>query len=259
MIKISSLFSGSGGNAFVVSSGKTHILVDAGYSLRRISAALADAGLGFDDVSAVLITHEHADHAKSLCAIAKKYDVPIHLTVGTARAAITEPLPKADNVFVYDGGFSIDIGDILVTSFPVPHDAAEPVGFVFESGGVRVGFATDTGCVTNVMRASLSGCDGVVIESNHDERLLMYGPYPHRLKVRILSDDGHLSNDGAAELAAFLEKTGTRSFMLAHLSQTNNTPEFAVKTVRDAVGNGVEVIAASPDALTEMTVERSAP
>ncbi|MBO4428681.1 MAG: MBL fold metallo-hydrolase [Clostridia bacterium] len=252
MINVISLFSGSSGNAFLISDGKTNILLDAGMSQKLIEESLKEAGVD-GDIAAIFVTHEHIDHTRGLFPFSKKHAVPIYMTAGTS-CALSRGGSCADMLRIIECGKPVFVGEFNVVPFPAPHDAAEPVGFVFEESGVRVGFATDTGCVTNDMKRALSGCDGVVIEANHDENMLILGPYPHRLKIRILSDDGHLSNDGAAELASYLYGTGTRKFMLAHLSQTNNEAPLAAHAVKNAVGADAEIVAAAADTVTKMEV-----
>ena len=255
MIKAYSLFSGSSGNCFYIDAGDEKILIDAGVSARRISCALKALGSSLDDISAIFLTHEHIDHTRGLETISKNHTVPIHATVGTARAIVRSPSsPLIENLYAYRDCFSVGIGALNVSSFPTSHDAAQPVGYTVEKNGVRIGFCTDTGCITETIRENLASCRAAVIESNHDERLLLLGSYPYQLKMRILSEIGHLSNDAAANLASFLSQNGTTSLLLAHLSRENNSPEIALDTVKRAVGNGVRVVAASPDETTELFV-----
>ena len=250
-----SLFSGSGGNCFLVGDGETKFLVDVGVSARRVETALGEIGYSLDDISAIFITHEHADHVKGLETLEKRRKIPVHMTLKTARAFIFDVgSPIFPSLFAHEGDFSVTIGGFTVSSFPVPHDAACPVGYVFEKDGVRVGIATDTGRVTDEMIKNLVGCRAAVIEANHDERSLMLGPYPPYLKARIASDDGHLSNRDAASLAKLLSDGGLLSLMLAHLSKENNSPSLALEEVTAAVGDGVTVVCSSPDFPTELKI-----
>lgn len=248
-----SLFSGSSGNCYVVGDEEANFLIDAGVSARRIERALGDIGLSFDDIAAIFITHEHIDHVKGLEIIEKSRNIPVHMTEGTARAFIFDAnSPILPNLYAHRGNFAAEIGGFKLRSFTTPHDAAQPVGYVFEKGGERVGIATDTGCITDEMIENLVGCRAAVIEANHDVTALMMGPYPPYLKARIASDHGHLSNADAARLAKMLVDGGADSLMLGHLSSENNEPSLALEEVRASVGNDVNLVVASPDATTEL-------
>ena len=250
-----SLFSGSGGNCFLVCDESTKILVDAGVSEKKIACALNEIGTSLDEISAIFVTHEHTDHIKGLEMIEKHRPIPVHMTEGTARAFIFDPRsPIFPNLFAHRGNFSVSIGKFTVSSFSVPHDAADPVGYIIEKDGVRVGFATDAGYVTDEMTESLVGCRAAVIESNHDERALMLGPYPYVLKERIMSKSGHLSNSDAAYLAKRLAEGGAKAILLAHLSKENNAPSLALAEVKEAVGSGVSVGVCEPDAVVELKI-----
>ena len=255
MIKAYSLFSGSTGNCFYVDAGDDKILIDAGVSARRISGALACLGATFDDISAIFVTHEHSDHIKGLETISKYHDIPIHTTAGTARAMIKSPSsPIIERLFAYRDCFSVSVGSLNVSAFPIPHDASQPVGYTVSQGDVKIGFCTDTGRVTEQMKENLLGCRAAVIESNHDVSMLMLGSYPYPLKLRILSDFGHLSNDAAGQFASFLAKNGTSSVMLAHLSRENNTPETAFGAVMGVLGDDVNLSVASPENVSELII-----
>lgn len=252
-IFLCSLFSGSGGNCFLVGDDEAKFLVDAGVSARRIECALGGVGLSFDDISAIFITHEHIDHVKGLEITEKHHHIPVYMTEGTARAFIFDAnSPILPNLYAYRGNFTVELGGFTVRSFTVPHDAAQPVGYVFEKDGDRVGVATDTGCVTDEMIENLVGCRAAVIEANHDVTALRMGPYPPYLKERIASDRGHLSNASAASLAKLLVDGGAESLMLGHISKENNAPSLALEEVRAAVGDGVQIVAAAPNTTTEL-------
>ena len=192
-----SIASGSSGNCGLYMADGTAILIDLGVSLRRITTALKALSLTLEDISAVVLTHEHIDHVKGLPMFLKKAKAPVFATRGTA-----EP-------------------------FPTPHDAAESTGYIFEHGGSRFGFATDLGFVPRDAAELLRGCEMVVLESNHDPHMLQAGPYPYSLKMRVAGPSGHLSNPDCAVFAADLVKSGTRTLVLAHLSEKNNMPELA--------------------------------
>lgn len=228
---IHTLASGSEGNCLLLSDGDVHLLLDAGISTRRIKAGLLQLGLTMADVDGVLITHEHSDHVSGLQTMVKHHRIPIYTSPGTARQlayriAGIEPLLRP-----VEPGTVFSVGDCRVTVFRTSHDAAQSVDYRVD-GSTSVGFLTDTGFVTPEAESALAGVDTLVLESNHDVEWLRSGPYPYSLKARILGDEGHLSNDAAAEFAARMARYGTRCIVLAHLSRENNTPQRAWDTVQ---------------------------
>lgn len=254
-----SLFSGSSGNCYVIGDENTRILIDAGVSARKISCALAGIGLALSDISAIFVTHEHVDHVKGLEVISKNAKIPVFMTEGCARALIKDKNSHILPVLsMFRGDVSAKIGNVSVKSFPIPHDASAPVGYVMELCGKKFGFATDAGFVTDEMKEHLLGCDTAVIEANHDVEMLINGPYPYTLKKRILSDCGHLSNESCAELARLLVGNGAKSLALGHLSAENNLPSLASDAVRRAVGigdeNDVRIVVAQRDAPTKIEI-----
>ena len=230
MFTFTTLASGSTGNAALVSCGDTHILLDAGISARRLTAGLAAQGVRPEALSAILITHEHSDHISGLQVFTKKNRVPIHATGPTCRQLCYKVAFLDDLVRVQEAGTGAQIGALWVESFPTPHDAAGSVGWSIAGENARVVLCTDLGYVTEEVRRVVDGCDLLVCETNHDVDWLRTGPYPYYLKQRILGDYGHLSNEAGAELAAWAVERGTRSVILAHLSQQNNTPARAYET-----------------------------
>lgn len=225
--------SGSSGNCLLLSSGSTHILIDAGISKRRIEQSLAQSGLSMREIGGVLITHEHSDHISGLKMLLKYYDLPVYAP-RTVANRLRGCLPEAEPVLhVIPVNEPFEIGDLSVTAFHTPHDTDESVGYRIEGGGVFA-LATDMGHVTEEVFSALSGADAVLIESNHDEEMLRYGPYPVYLKRRILSDSGHLSNACCADLARELALGGTKQIILGHLSRENNTPAIAMRTARES-------------------------
>ena len=228
---IHTLASGSEGNCLLLSDGGVHLLLDAGISTRRIKAGLLQLGLTMADVDGVLITHEHSDHVSGLQTMVKHHRIPIYTSPGTARQlayriAGIEPLLRP-----VEPGTVFSVGDCRVTVFRTSHDAAQSVDY-WVDGSASVGFLTDTGYVTPEAETALAGVDTLVLESNHDVEWLRSGPYPYSLKARILGDEGHLSNDAAAEFAVRMARCGTRHIILAHLSRENNTPQRAWDTVQ---------------------------
>ena len=240
MLTVHSIASGSEGNCLLVSAGGTHILVDAGISARRITAALLSLGLTPGDIAGVLVTHEHSDHTAGLATLTKQYRLPLYASGGTAGALCARIPHAADVLHLLPRQGVLTLGDAQVTVFPTSHDAAESIDFRFDCGGAALGVLTDTGCVTPEAEQALQGVDLLVLESNHDEDWLLSGPYPYYLKQRILGNRGHLSNDAAAALAQRMASAGTRQFVLAHLSRENNTPERARQTMARALA-GLDV------------------
>ncbi len=232
-VSVSVLASGSRGNCAVVASSTTRILVDVGLSCRETFKRLRAVGERTDPISAILITHEHSDHVAGLQRLAAKLNVPVFMTAPTYHAwnrnlrdeeGKTPELAKLEH---FAAGRSFQIGDIAITPFTIPHDAADPVGFTFRVEGVKVGFATDLGYMPVSVRDHLQGCDVLVMESNHDVEMLRSGPYPWSVKQRVMSRVGHLSNESLAEFFT-TDYDGCASYVvLAHLSEQNNHPEIA--------------------------------
>lgn len=227
--------SGSSGNCSLISEGNTHILLDAGISLRRIRTALSASALTPEALAGVLITHEHNDHISGIPMLTKHCGRPLFAPCASATF-----MSRADaGVEAYmhrireDAEFSL--GALHIRCFPTPHDAECSVGYRFESESGSFGYCTDCGCLSDAVMEGLLGCDAALIEANHDEELLRYGSYPVSLKRRILSDRGHLSNENAAKLAVALADSGCRSLILGHLSKENNRPALAYDTVRSAL------------------------
>jgi len=227
--------SGSSGNCALVSHGRTHLLLDAGISFRRITASLRALDLEPADVAGILITHEHTDHVCALKTLAKHLSLPVFASRGTA-AALRKLAPELTPCITeFDPGETFVLGDVEARSFPTPHDTPQSVGYRLEAGGRSLAFATDMGCVTQTVWEAVRGVDAAVIEANHDLLMLQTGPYPYVLKQRILSDRGHLSNDRCGALAAALVREGATRLLLAHLSRENNTPRRAYGTVCQAL------------------------
>lgn len=297
MVKMTVLASGSKGNSTVVSSTRTHILVDAGVSCREIFKRMAAAGEDPRTLDAILITHEHQDHVQGLAVTARKLGIPVYFTESTHRAwmrwmtpqkrvtyadwlearraqasglgaqedsgqqdrgqqdsgqepgeteveAKTEKDPCAlPGVEYFSSGEGFCVGDISVTPFTIPHDAADPVGFVFEAEGVRIGLATDLGYMPANAKRHLKRCDVLMLESNHDLDMLRDGPYPWSVKQRVMSRVGHLSNMAAAEFLEGEYDGGAAYVILAHLSENNNLPELARVAAERALGGRMSLLA----------------
>ena len=238
-MKISPLFSGSSGNCSVICAGGANLLVDAGMTGKSIISALDDVGVDPKDLTAILVTHEHSDHIKSVGILSRRFNIPVYANEGTWKAMgpfIGDVSLRNIRTFVNGQDFYIDNVDI--TPFSTSHDAADPVGYSFFHKGKRIVYMTDTGCVTEKLRSYAEGADILFLESNHDIDMLKNGPYPYHLKRRILSDKGHLSNAAAGELLNKLYPTGVRRVILAHLSRENNTERIAYDTVRTSLLEG---------------------
>lgn len=260
--KIVTLYSGSGGNAIYVRVGETVILIDAGKNAKTLCRSLCEIGADIADVQAIFVTHEHSDHVSALEVLSKKHDFPIHIMEkSAARFDRLPPSPLHEHLVRHEGMFCETVGDVTVSSFRTPHDSRMSVGyrisFCDEDGEHTLGIATDIGYVSDSVREGLSGCEAVVLESNHDVDMLMDGPYPYDLKLRIRSNRGHLSNADSATLAASLAEEGTRAFLLAHLSEENNDPALALDEAVQAISDpSVWVSVAAPDSPTELVWRR---
>ena len=219
--------SGSGGNCLLLEDQNTKVLIDAGVSKRRVDAALKNLGCTMGDIGGVLITHEHSDHISGLETLVKGRGIPIYAPHTVAARLCGMKSDLEDYIRHIPVGEAFAVGSLRVTAFHTSHDTDESVGYRIEGAGVYA-HATDTGCVTEEMRAALLGADTVLLESNHDEEMLRYGSYPFYLKRRILSDRGHLSNAACAAFARELAGSGTRQIILGHLSRENNTPAKAM-------------------------------
>lgn len=232
-MRFASLGSGSQGNALVVEAGGTRILVDCGFSIEEAERRLARLGLAPGDLTGIVVTHEHGDHADGCLPFATRHALRVWMTYGTARAVAGE---AATGVTLFEADCPFTVGELEVRPFPVPHDAREPVQLVVSDGARDLGVLTDVGAPTRHIAASLSGCAGLVLECNYDPELLAAGPYPPWLKARIAGPLGHLANDAAAELLAAIDRSRLRHLIAAHLSQTNNSPELATGALARVLG-----------------------
>ena len=240
MIRFASLGSGSKGNALLVQSGRTRLLIDCGFGPRALVQRLARLGVVPEQLDAVLVTHEHSDHVAGLPALARRVACPIYLTRGTHRALSRRHALASCPVVELTGGVSFAVGDLSVFPLAVPHDAAEPVQYILTDGAVRLGVLTDCGRVTDAMVAALKLCEGLVIEFNHDLEMLERGPYPEFLKARIAGPDGHLDNASAASLLARVAHAHIQHAVAAHLSEKNNTPAIVRGEMARALGGEPE-------------------
>ena len=233
MTTVHTLASGSSGNAAVLSCGDTHLLIDAGISCRRITAALKELGLTPADLTAILITHTHSDHISGLNTLLKKTTCPLLATPRTCRELSCRVEGIDPRLMGLDG--PITLGEIDMQPIPTSHDAPGSCGWRLDTESGSVGFLTDTGYVTDEALDLLPGVDFVILESNHDVESLCSGPYPYYLKQRILGLQGHLCNEDAAQFAVTLAENGASDIVLAHLSRDNNTPAMALNAVAAAL------------------------
>ena len=250
MLTFTTLASGSSGNAALVSSGSTHILLDAGISARRITLGLRELGVEPEELRAILVTHEHHDHISGLGVLTKKRSIPILATPSTCRCLGQKVPGLVPLLREQEAGTGVQLGELWVESFPTPHDAAGSVGYSISGDGGRMVLCTDLGYVTPEVKSAVHGCDLLVCETNHDEDWLRSGPYPYSLKQRVLGDRGHLSNEAGGELAALAVSSGARTVILAHLSQENNTPAHA----RAAVCRRLAAMGCDPERDLSLTV-----
>jgi phosphoribosyl 1,2-cyclic phosphodiesterase len=245
-VRLVPLASGSKGNAALLEFGSTRLLLDAGLSAKRLAVRLGEVGVEPRDISAVLLSHEHEDHTRGAELFSRRHGTPVACCWQTLEAMDRSPAHFTEWMS-FNSGETFDVGDVKVLPFPVPHDAAKPVGFVIEGEGMRVGMVTDLGHATTLVLERLRGCEVLMIESNHDNQMLMDGPYPWHLKQRVSGRLGHLSNREAAEMLRHTAAENCRAVVLTHLSEKNNTPALA----RQAAAN---VLASNGNGRVEMRV-----
>jgi phosphoribosyl 1,2-cyclic phosphodiesterase len=255
-MQFSILGSGSRGNSVFIESGDTGILIDAGFSGKEMESRLRSIGRDFVDIKALCLTHEHNDHISGAGILSRKCKIPVYANPGTLRAGEK----RLGSLFArkeFETGDLLQIDDLMIRSFRVSHDTADPVGFVVSDGKSSIGYCTDTGKVSHLMATRLRGCNAVIIEFNHNLEMLKNGPYPLPLQQRVRSNMGHLSNEDAAACLADLIGTHLHIAVLAHLSETNNTPLLAREAARAAVqqwGETTLFIAAQDKALPLMEI-----
>ena len=237
-LRFFSIASGSKGNCICIESGGAAVLIDAGVPSRRTAEALHNAGIAPSSVRGVFITHEHSDHVKCLPYVVRAVKAPVFANMATIDAL--GPKAASDGCAFYElpVGKEADLGELSLRSFRTSHDAAESVGYVVTDGRTSLAVCTDTGRMTKEATEAITGCKLVYIESNHDEEMLINGPYPAYLKDRILSSRGHLSNVESGCSCRVFAEGGAEHFVLAHLSEENNTPELALSTVGGILAAG---------------------
>ncbi len=253
-LRFSTLGSGSSGNAAFVATSKVRVLVDAGFSFRQLTQRLAAIGEDIDKIDAVLVSHEHSDHAKGLAMLAKKTKAPFYMTEMTATAMDWNGVEA--RIETFPAGSRLAIGDLEIDSFTIPHDAVDPVGFCLRQNGFKLGLVTDLGYMPGSIKHCIQGCDLLLLESNHDLEMLKVGPYPWSVKQRVMSRVGHLSNLAVGDFLASDFDRVARTIILAHLSGNNNHPEiarmFAEQALARAGAGDTRVLVAAQDAPSEV-------
>lgn len=224
--------SGSKGNATVVSSGNTRLLIDCGFSLRETQRRLQRVGLSADQLSGILVTHEHGDHIQGVARLSNKFKIPVYLSFGTAQSKKAHDIV---NKVLISPHQAFSVGDIEINPVAVPHDAREACQFVLGDGATTLGILTDLGKITPLVAREFNQCQGLVLECNHDLNMLHQGPYPYSLKKRVGGDLGHLNNQQAADFLATAQTQSLQQLVLAHISEQNNTTALATNVVAKAL------------------------
>lgn len=234
-MKFCSLYSGSSGNSIYIASSNVKILVDAGLPGKHIEKALNDIGEIPNEIDGIFITHEHIDHVKGVGVLSRKYNIPIYANKLTWQGmdGLIGKI-KEENIRILDEA-EIEIKDIQIKNFKIPHDAAMPSGYSVTCGNKKVCVATDLGYFSDEVKQAIKDSDVILLESNHDVEMLKFGPYPYPLKRRILSNVGHLSNEDCGKAIVDIMNDKRKNVILGHLSKTNNYPELAYKTVENVL------------------------
>lgn len=259
-VRVCTLFSGSSANSTLIETGDRGILIDAGANMTRTRQALESVGFSFEKISAVFVTHEHSDHIKGLSCISRRYKIPVIANKATLRGIKAALYDIDDSLFrEMPTGARATGGDFEVSSFATSHDTAESVGYIIKTPSGNIGVMTDTGVCPAGAGKLLSSCRAVVLESNHDENMLLTGSYPYFLKKRVGGPCGHLSNAQSGEMLAEIVSGGTKRVFLAHLSKENNTPLLAMKHAEQVLsdigaeqGKDVSVTVAPRDCPSEV-------
>lgn len=238
MLKFCSLYSGSSGNSFFVESNHSKILIDAGVSCKKIVDALASINVDIASIDAVFITHEHTDHTQSVGTISKKYNIPVYANKETFYAMPMQMQKiSPENIHYFENNNELIFKDLKIFPFTIPHDAANPCGFNIYNSISKLSIATDIGHMDNNVLNNLKHSKFILLESNYEPEVLKCSPYPYKLKERIASPLGHLSNIDAGKTINYLSDFGLEKVMLGHLSKENNFPELAYKSVLEQINN----------------------
>lgn len=234
-MQFASLGSGSRGNCTVIESGDSRVLVDCGFSMRETERRLQRAQREITHISAILVTHEHGDHVRGVASLAKKYQLPVWSSRGTAKAAGLDELASLKLWHCIDIHKTFEIGGLQIQPVPVPHDAKEPCQFIFTDGDWRIGVLTDTGSITPYIEEQYSACDAFILEANHDEMMLANGAYPPSLKQRVGGNYGHLNNSQAKDLLTRIDTSKLQYLVASHISDKNNTVALARNKMSEAI------------------------
>jgi phosphoribosyl 1,2-cyclic phosphodiesterase len=252
------LASGSKGNSIYVSDGRTAILVDAGLSGIEIERRLKSRDLCPESLDAIVVSHEHEDHIRGVGVLSRRYGLPVYVSAKTAAAS--PRLKNLKNAIAFDCGTSFKINTLNIHPFSISHDAADPAGFTIALNQKKIGIATDLGIATAMVRHHLQSCDLLILEANHDPEMLINGPYPWHLKQRVNGRTGHLSNQDSRILLEEIQHHKLQHVILAHLSETNNTPEKALAEVCRAVNPlYTQLTVSSQDICSQFVLLNSSP
>ena len=247
-MQLASLGSGSRGNATVVRSGETCLLVDLGFGVRETVKRLETLQLQPEHINACLVTHEHSDHIAGVAAFAGRFNIPVYATAGTRTVWESKQSLNALSIHTVTIKREFSLGGIKVTPVPVPHDAREPVQYVFDDGSVNLGILTDLGMVTPIVRQAYRGCSALLIEANHDSNMLRNGKYPRSLKQRVSGNWGHLNNNQTANFVGEIcDAKAISHLIVGHISQQNNTPDLVANAMEEVTSRIPHVFYASQD------------
>ena len=233
-LEICILASGSRGNAVYVSDGSTSILIDAGLSGIEIERRLNSKGLYPEDLNAIIVSHEHTDHIQGVGVLSRRFSLPVFISSKTEKAAVSQ-LGNVRVIKNFECGSPFMINNLSIHPFSISHDATDPSGFTVNQNGTKIGIATDLGIATSMVKEHLKGCSLLILEANHDEEMLINGPYPWPIKQRIKGRTGHLSNVASKNLLKEVQHDRLKYVILGHLSETNNTPQKALSEVGRAI------------------------
>lgn len=260
--KLCALASGSSGNCTYLEAGEQRFLIDVGISGKKVVAALDQLEVAPESINGILITHEHSDHIKGVGILSRKYNIPIYATSLAWERLLGEKMigvVKEEHQKILEKEVYLQVRELKILPYPIYHDAVDPVGYIFEYKDKKITVATDIGTIDDKIAARLSGSHGILLEFNHDIRMLEAGGYPYYLKKRILSDVGHLNNEAAAKALVELYHPGLEWAVLGHLSKDNNVPDLALLTAQTAleerniiVGKDIEVIVAKRDEVSKV-------